>query len=136
MCGCGESEEYIMVDCDIQPGNKTGNSGTCNVSTVISQCIEDNRAMTENSKGSTNNESPKSECVTSTEISEPELMTDGATKIDRLCTTNSPNSTIVVALGVLAALLLVLLVIVTAVLIWTCWLLKRRREMKYNYQLR
>lgn len=48
------------------------------------------------------------------------------------------NSTVVAALGALVGLLLVLLATVSAVLAWTCWLLKKRNGMKFNseYQSR
>ena len=48
------------------------------------------------------------------------------------------NSTIVAVLGAVVGLLLLLLVIVTSILVWICWLLKKRGEMKFNaeYQIR
>ena len=53
-------------------------------------------------------------------------------------TSNFSNSAVVAALGALVGLLLVLLATVSAVLAWTCWLLKKRNGIKFNteYQLR
>ena len=52
---------------------------------------------------------------------------------------NSCNNSLTIALlGAIVGLLLLLLVTVTSILVWTCWLLKKRGEMKYNaeYQIR
>ena len=53
-------------------------------------------------------------------------------------TSDSSNLTITAVLGALVGLLLLLLVAVTAILIWTCWQLKKWEGMKCNaeYQLR
>ena len=57
---------------------------------------------------------------------------------DKHTTSNFSNSTIVAALGALVGVLLVSLATVSAVLAWTCWLLKKRNGMKFNteYQSR
>ena len=45
-------------------------------------------------------------------------------------TTACPNSTTVPVLGALVGLLMVLLVIVSSGLLWTCWVMRMKREMK------
>ena len=42
------------------------------------------------------------------------------------------NSTIIAVLGAVVGLLLLLLVTVITILVWTCWLLKKRGGLKYN----
>ena len=136
MCECNEYEESIALYCDIESNYTLNNTGVCNVSKSSSHCIKDNTEISEHSnlKGTTD-ESPTSEGVTPIEVSES---ADGATEISRLCTASSPQSTIVVVLGAIAALLLVLLIAVTAALIWTCWLLMRKGKKSLNtdHQLR
>ena len=46
------------------------------------------------------------------------------------------NLTTVAVLGAVIGLLLLLLVIVSSILVWTCWLLKKRGEMKFNAEHR
>ena len=52
--------------------------------------------------------------------------------------TSEPGAISEAILGVLVGLLLMLLVIVTTVLVWTCWLLRKRGQMNFNaeHQLR
>ena len=125
---CGDQEESSGYNINCEDFN--GEMLDCNVSIedIILSCLGEN--------DQTLCTPAKCECTPTSENTASEVTS--AAMNDKHSASNFSNSTVVAALGALVGLLLVLLATVSAVLAWTCWLLKKRNGIKLNteYQLR
>ena len=141
-----ESSGYINVNCK----NSSTEMPNCNVSIHIISSLDQTYATLSSSTKPTSCTPQNCDiidkstlcipaecgCTPITGNTKSEIMS--VTMMNKHRTNNFSNSTIVAALGALVGLLLVLLATVSAVLAWTCWLLKKRNGIKFNteYQLR
>ena len=125
---------HISIVCEEDNG-----MSKCNVSIMDTRFCDDFYPTSTTAKPTTPEEC---KCNTNSEYygnSESEATSISVvTNNSGLSNSQSFESIIAAILGALVGLLLVLLVIVTSILVWTCWLLKKRGEMKYNaeYQIR
>ena len=134
-----DHEGYINITCE----NVYYNGWSiCNISIVNISCLGlipgEPTSYTQTKSEPTDN--PKT-CAPSECECTPPISENTESKVTSITINDEhsiSNSTIVAALGALVGVLLVLLATVSAVLAWTCWLLKKRNEIKFNteYQLR